>query len=127
MVGRVDKLEPRKAINHWKATGLDLSPLLWRPEVGDDVGRYCPMAQDHGLDAALDRTALLALAAPALERGEAVKATLPIRNVNRVVGTMVGSEVDAPLRRGRSARRHDPLPLPGVGRPELWRVRAHRA
>ena len=93
MVGRVDKLEPRKAINHWKATGLDLSPLLWRPEVGDDVGTFCSIAQDHGLDASLDRTTLLDLAQPALERGEPVKATLPIHNVNRVVGTMVGSEL----------------------------------
>ncbi len=93
MVGRVDKLEPRKAINHWKATGLDLSPLLWKPEVGDDVGTFCSIAQDHGLDASLDRTTLLELAGPALERGEPVKATMPIRNVNRVVGTMVGSEI----------------------------------
>ena len=93
MVGRVDKLEPRKALNHWKASGVDLSPLLWQPPVGDDVGRYCQIGQDHGLDKALDRTDLLGLAAPALERGEKVKATLPIHNVNRVVGTMVGSEI----------------------------------
>jgi glutamate synthase (ferredoxin) len=93
MVGRVDKLEPRKAINHWKATGIDLSALLWQPQVKEGVGRYCQIGQDHGLDAALDRTTLLALAAPALERGEPVKATVKIRNVNRVVGTMVGSEV----------------------------------
>ena len=93
MVGRVDKLEPRKAISHWKASGIDLSALLWQPPVGDDVGRYCQIGQDHGLDKALDRTTLLELAAPALERKEKVKATLPIHNVNRVVGTMVGSEV----------------------------------
>ena len=93
MVGRVDKLEPRKAINHWKATGIDLSALLWEPNAGDNVGRYCQIEQDHGLDAALDRTTLLALAEPALERGEPIKATVKIRNVNRVVGTMVGSEV----------------------------------
>ena len=93
MVGRVDRLEPRKAINHWKATGLDLSALLWQPPVSAEVGRYCSIGQDHGLDAALDRTTLLALAQPALERGEPVRATVPIRNVNRVVGAMVGSEV----------------------------------
>ncbi len=93
MVGRVDKLEPRKAINHWKATGIDLSALLWRPPVGEDVGLYCAIEQDHGLDASLDRQVLLELAEPALAHGEAVKATVPIRNVNRVVGTMVGSEV----------------------------------
>ena len=74
MVGRVDKLEPRKAISHWKASGVDLSALLWQPPVGDDVGRYCQIGQDHGLDNALDRMTLLELAAPALERKEKVKA-----------------------------------------------------
>ena len=93
MVGRVDQLQPRKAINHWKATGLDLAALLWAPKMGDEVGRYCQIEQDHGLDKALDRTTLLELAQPALERGDKVRATVKIRNVNRVVGTMVGSEV----------------------------------
>ncbi len=103
MVGRVDKLEPRKAINHWKATGIDLSALLWEPTVGEDVGRYCQIGQDHGLDQALDNTTLLELAKPALERGESVKATLKISNVNRVVGTITGSEV---------TRRYGPAGLP---------------
>ena len=57
------------------------------------MGRYCQIGQDHGLEKSLDRKTLLALAQPALERGEPVRATVPIRNVNRVVGTMVGSEV----------------------------------
>lgn len=93
MVGRVDKLEARQAIQHWKAKGIDLSPLLWKPNVGEDVGQYCQIPQDHGLDKALDRTTLLDLCQPALDRGEKVKATLPIQNLNRVVGTMVGSEI----------------------------------
>jgi glutamate synthase (ferredoxin) len=93
MIGRVDKLEARQAIDHWKASGVDLSALLWEPQVEDGVGRYCQIGQDHGLDKALDRTTLLALAQPALERGEPVKAKVKISNVNRVVGTMVGSEV----------------------------------
>ena len=93
MVGRVDKLEARQALQHWKAKGIDLSPLLWKPNVGADVGQYCQIPQDHGLDKALDRTTLLDLCQPALDRGEKVKATLPIHNVNRVVGTMVGSEI----------------------------------
>jgi len=93
MVGHVEKLEPRQAIDHWKASGIDLSALLWEPPVGADVGRYCQIAQDHGLENALDVTTLLDLAQPALAHGEKVKATLKIRNVNRVVGTMVGSEV----------------------------------
>ncbi len=93
MVGRVDKLEPRQAIQHWKAKGIDLAPLLWEPPMGDAVGRYCQIAQDHALDKALDTTTLLALCQPALARGEKVEATLPIQNINRVVGTMVGSEI----------------------------------
>ncbi|EEF61316.1 glutamate synthase large subunit [Pedosphaera parvula] len=93
MVGRTDLLEPKKAIEHWKAKGLDLSNMLYQPKVGSDVGRYAQMVQDHGLDKALDNTTLLKLCAPALERKEKVVADLPIRNVNRVVGTILGSEV----------------------------------
>jgi glutamate synthase (ferredoxin) len=93
MIGRVDKLEPRKAIDHWKTKGLDLSPLLYQPDVPPDVGRYCQIPQDHGLDKALDNQVLLKLCATALDRGEPVRATLPIRNVHRVVGTILGSEL----------------------------------
>ncbi|MCL4720545.1 MAG: glutamate synthase large subunit, partial [Gammaproteobacteria bacterium] len=93
MVGRVDRLEPRKAIEHWKAKGFDFSNILYRPDMGPEVGRFRQMDQDHGLDASLDVTTLLDLCAPAIERGETVSAELPIRNVNRVVGTITGSEV----------------------------------
>ncbi|HEX4378164.1 MAG TPA: glutamate synthase large subunit [Steroidobacteraceae bacterium] len=93
MVGRVDRLAPKKAIDHWKAKGFDFSNILYQPDVGTEVGRYCQMQQDHGLDKALDVTTLLDLCKPALERGEQVRAELPIRNVNRVVGTITGSEV----------------------------------
>ncbi|HSA60511.1 MAG TPA: glutamate synthase large subunit, partial [bacterium] len=93
LVGRTDLIEPKKAIEHWKAKGLDLTNILYRPKVADDVGRYCQIAQDHGIDQSLDATALLDLCKPAIERGEKVAATLPIRNVNRVVGTITGSEV----------------------------------
>ena len=58
-----------------------------------EVGRYCQIPQDHGLDKALDNTILLKLCEPAIERKEKVSAMLPIRNVNRVVGTIVGSEI----------------------------------
>ncbi|HXS28448.1 MAG TPA: glutamate synthase large subunit, partial [Steroidobacteraceae bacterium] len=61
MVGRVDRLEGRKAIDHWKAKGLDFSNLLYQPDVGADTGRYCQMAQDHGLEKSLDVTQLLDL------------------------------------------------------------------
>jgi len=93
MVGRVDRLEPKRAIEHWKARGLDFSQILHQPEVEAVVGRYCTEKQDHGLAASLDMTQLLDLCRPALERGERVRATLPIRNVHRVVGTITGSEI----------------------------------
>jgi glutamate synthase (ferredoxin) len=93
MVGRVDRLEPRRAIDHWKAKGLDFTNLLYSPEVDPDWGRYCQEEQDHGLDKSLDLTVLLDLCKPAIERGEEVVANLPIRNVNRVVGTITGSEI----------------------------------
>jgi glutamate synthase (ferredoxin) len=93
MIGRTDRLEVKKAVDHWKAKGLDFSKILYQPEVPTEVGRFCTMAQDHGLDKALDNTVLLKLCAPAIERKEKVAAALPIRNVNRVVGTIVGSEV----------------------------------
>jgi glutamate synthase domain-containing protein 2/glutamate synthase domain-containing protein 3 len=93
MIGRADKLDQTPAVEHYKTRGLDFSPIFHRPDVPASRGRYCSIAQDHGLEASLDFTRLLALCKPALERGEKVSATLPIRNVNRVVGTILGSEV----------------------------------
>jgi len=93
MVGRTDKLEARKAVTHWKAKGLDFSSILYQPDVGPEVGRFCQMKQDHGIDRSLDVTTLLALCEPAIERGEKVIADLPIRNVNRVTGTITSSEI----------------------------------
>jgi glutamate synthase (NADPH/NADH) large chain len=93
MVGRTDRLEMTKAINHYKAKGLDFAPIFYQPEMPDTVGRYRSVPQDHGLDRALDNTTLLPLCRPALEERQPVSATLPIRNTNRVVGTIVGSEV----------------------------------
>jgi glutamate synthase (ferredoxin) len=93
MVGRTDRLEPKKAIAHWKAKGIDLSKILYQPEVGPEVGRYCQIPQDHGLEKSLDMTVLLDLCKGAIEKGEPVKATLPIKNINRVVGTILGNEI----------------------------------
>jgi glutamate synthase (ferredoxin) len=93
MVGRTDRLEPRKAITHWKAKGMDFSNLLYSPDTGPEVGRYCQIPQDHGLDRSLDLTVLLERCAPAIERGEKVIAELPVKNIHRVVGTITGSEV----------------------------------
>ncbi len=93
MIGRTDKLEPAKAIAHWKAKELDFSNILYQPEVPAEVGRYCQIHQNHGLDKTLDQEALLRICEPALYSGTPVQATLPIHNTNRVVGTILGSEV----------------------------------
>ena len=89
-IGRVDMIDALTAVDHWKASGLDLSPILHDPAVPGP--RRCVTSQDHGLDRALDRE-LIALCAPALESGEPIHARLPIRNVHRTVGTMLGAEV----------------------------------
>ena len=93
MVGRTDVLEAKQAIAHWKAKGLDISPILHQPEVGEEVGRYCQIPQDHGLEKSLDITVLLDLCQEAIAAGKPVKATLPIQNTNRVVGTILGNEI----------------------------------
>ncbi|MBD1910926.1 MULTISPECIES: glutamate synthase large subunit [unclassified Leptolyngbya] len=93
MVGRTDILEAKQAVDHWKAKGIDLSKILYQPDVGPEVGRYCQIPQDHGLAKSLDITTLLDLCKPAIENGEKVSATLPIRNTNRVVGTILGNEI----------------------------------
>jgi glutamate synthase domain-containing protein 3 len=80
-------------VNHWKAKGLDFSNLLYSPDAGAEVGRFCQIPQDHSLEKSLDITQLLDICEPAIARGEKVKADLPIRNVNRVAGTITGSEV----------------------------------
>ena len=92
MVGRTDLLEQREG-DHWKAAGLDLSRILYRPEAGPGVGRYCQIPQDHGIHRSLDVEVLLDLCRPAIEHGEKVTAELTVRNTNRVVGTVVGSEI----------------------------------
>jgi glutamate synthase domain-containing protein 3 len=89
-IGRVDLLEMQPAVDHWKARGLDYSELLHKPDV--PYATRWVTTQEHGLERALDNQ-LVELAKPALERGEAVEIQLPIRNVNRTVGTILGSEV----------------------------------
>jgi len=93
MIGRTDRLEPSKAVEHWKARGLDFSNILYQPPVGPEIGRYRQIDQDHGLEKSLDVTTLLDLCKPAIERGEKIRAELPLRNVHRVVGTITGSEL----------------------------------
>ena len=93
MVGRVDRLDTREAIAHWKAKGLDFSTILHKPEVPDRVQTHHVESQDHGIERSLDMTVLLDRCRPALERGEKVVLDLPIRNINRTVGTILSSEV----------------------------------
>jgi glutamate synthase (NADPH/NADH) large chain len=91
-IGQVEYIDASRAVDHWKAAGLDLEPILYRPEIPADAPRHQVIEQDHGLDQALDQE-LIALCEPAIARGEPIRANLPIRNVNRTVGTMLGSEV----------------------------------
>jgi glutamate synthase (NADPH/NADH) large chain len=92
MVGRVDKLAPRRDVRHFKAGSLDLSRLLRLMPGTDRCSTSCCVPQEHGLEKALDNE-LLRLAAPALERGETVRAGFEIRNVHRAVGTILGQEI----------------------------------
>jgi len=102
MVGRVDMLETHLAIDHWKAKGIDLSSILYSPPLPGRVARHCVQKQDHGLEQALDHH-LMELAQPALEHQHPVEFSLPIRNIHRTVGAMLGGEV---------VRRYGPAGLP---------------
>ncbi len=93
MVGRVDKLAPRKGVTHWKAKHLDLRRLLHKMgETDRGTGAFCCIPQDHGLENSLDHK-LIELARPALETGKPVRAEFSIRNVNRTVGTILSSRI----------------------------------
>ncbi|HXA94678.1 MAG TPA: glutamate synthase-related protein, partial [Candidatus Dormibacteraeota bacterium] len=93
MIGRIDRLDVAPAVDHWKARGLDFSAILHRPVAGPEVAIRRVVEQDHGLDRSLDATTLVPMCAPALERREPVDIRLPIQNVNRTVGTILGSEI----------------------------------
>jgi glutamate synthase (NADPH/NADH) large chain len=96
-VGRVDLLDTLSAVEHYKAEGLDLSPILAAPEPGPPTGRFCSRAQDHGLDAALDHRFLEAcrpvIAAGGTAGGPPLELELAITNVDRTVGTLLGYEI----------------------------------
>ena len=91
-IGRVDLLDAEPAVSHWKAAGLDLSSVLAQPDVPESMARRQTRAQDHGLEKALDHQFMDACAA-ALNEGTPVSVTLPISNVDRTVGTLLGSEI----------------------------------
>jgi glutamate synthase (NADPH) large chain len=91
-IGHAELLETSRAVEHWKASGLDLSPILHVPDLPEGAPRHCVTKQDHGLEKALDNE-LIALAGDALANASPVQLDLPVRNVNRTVGTMLGAEV----------------------------------
>ncbi|HXB38765.1 MAG TPA: glutamate synthase large subunit, partial [Acidimicrobiales bacterium] len=91
-IGRVDLLDTETAISHWKASGLDLSAVLAQPDVPETMGRRQLRLQDHGLEKALDHEFMDACS-PALDGGSPVSMELPISNVDRTVGTLLGSEI----------------------------------
>ena len=93
MIGRTDMLRADNAVDFWKARGLDLSCLLYQPKLDSSIERHCTKTQDHKLEETLDQQILIPLCQSALEQGKLVRVTLPVRNVNRVVGTQLGSEV----------------------------------
>ncbi len=103
LIGHSELLDTVSAIDHYKALGLDFSKIFHQPKVAAKVGRFCSEPQYHGLEKSLDKTALLEICKPALEEDKPVKATLPIRNINRVVGTITGAEL---------TRRHGAKGLP---------------
>ncbi|MGL5819222.1 MAG: glutamate synthase large subunit, partial [Phycicoccus sp.] len=91
-VGQIEHLDTRRAVAHWKASGLDLAPVLARVESPDGSGVRQRVGQDHGLEKALDHQ-LVAAARDAIDHGAGVAARFGIRNVNRTVGAMLGHEV----------------------------------
>ena len=102
MIGRVDMLEMRGAIDHWKARGLDFSNILYNPQVPGRVGRRCLISQDHGLSEALDHSCCNA-PNRLIEGGQPIEFEVPVRNVHRTVGAMLSGEI---------ARRHGSNGLP---------------
>jgi glutamate synthase (NADPH) large chain len=111
-IGRAEVLDMSDAVEHWKASGLDLSPILHVPELLDGTSRHATTTQDHGLDRALDNQ-LVELAAAALDGGKPVRARLPIRNVHRTVGTILGHELTK--RHGGAGLADDAIDLTFVG------------
>ncbi|MDG2088995.1 MAG: glutamate synthase large subunit [Arenicellaceae bacterium] len=93
MIGQVDKLDTKKAIDHWKADGLDFTNILYKPELRPGDKAYCVKKQDHGLEKSLDVTQLLPLCKNALEAQKKVDIILPIKNTNRTTGTILGYHI----------------------------------
>jgi glutamate synthase (ferredoxin) len=112
MIGRTDCLDVERAVTHWKAKGLDLTPLLHQPHVPSSVARRRVIAQKHGLEATLDND-LIRAARPAIEHATPVELTAFIRNADRTVGTMLGYEVTK--RHGGRGLPHDTIRITFTG------------
>jgi len=93
MIGRVDRLDFKPALEHWKASGLDLSSILYQPDMPADVARRCVRSQDHALEKSLDSTTIVPACREAVEHRKPVRLRMPIRNVNRTVGTTLGYHI----------------------------------
>jgi glutamate synthase (ferredoxin) len=93
MIGRVDRLDFKPALDHWKAQGLDLSAILYQPDMPPEVARRRVRPQDHSLEKSLDHTTIIPACREAIEHRKPVALRLPIRNVNRTVGTMLGYHI----------------------------------
>ena len=93
MIGRADCLDFAPALDHWKARGMDLSSVLYLPPMPPEVARRHVIAQEHGLEKSLDQTTIIPACREAIEHGKRIELALPIRNVNRTVGTTLGYEV----------------------------------
>ena len=113
MVGRTDRLKTKENIKHWKAMNLDLSQILYQPYAGADVSRFNTQSQNHMLEKSLDMKKLLRMCKPALENRKSIRAKLKINNVDRVVGTIVGSEISK--RFGINGLPEDTIKLTFVG------------
>jgi glutamate synthase (NADPH) large chain len=111
-IGHAEMLDTSRAVEHWKASGIDLTPILYVPNLPEGTPRCRVVDQDHGLTKALDNE-LISLAEDALERREAVRIAVPVRNVNRTVGTMLGHEVTK--RFGGSGLPHDTIDITLTG------------
>ncbi|MCP4046171.1 MAG: glutamate synthase subunit alpha, partial [Gammaproteobacteria bacterium] len=93
MIGQVEKIETRKAVDHWKAQGLDFTNILYKPKPHAGTGTYCDKEQDHGLDRSLDVKTLVPLCKDALEDKKQVDIIVPVLNTNRTVGTILGYHI----------------------------------
>jgi glutamate synthase domain-containing protein 3 len=93
MIGRVDRLNFKQALDHWKAGGLDISSILYQPQMPPEVPRRCVRSQEHSLEQSLDATILIPACRAAVEHAKPIELRLPIRNVNRTVGTMLGYHI----------------------------------